>query len=61
MIIHSLGTTCQAHPTAKKIAKTRQLWTICTRLQSTDPQPTNASSASSFVLKTNLDMMLQIT
>uniref|UniRef100_A0A915IEC3 Uncharacterized protein n=1 Tax=Romanomermis culicivorax TaxID=13658 RepID=A0A915IEC3_ROMCU len=62
MIIPNLGTTCHAHPTMKKIAKLRLLSTsICARLQSTNPQPTNPSSASSSALKTNSDMMLQIT
>uniref|UniRef100_A0A915L3D0 Uncharacterized protein n=1 Tax=Romanomermis culicivorax TaxID=13658 RepID=A0A915L3D0_ROMCU len=60
MSIRHLGTTCPACPTTKNIAELKLLSTICIPLQSTDPQQTSASSASSFTSKMNLDMTLQI-
>uniref|UniRef100_A0A915HQE5 Uncharacterized protein n=1 Tax=Romanomermis culicivorax TaxID=13658 RepID=A0A915HQE5_ROMCU len=53
-------TTCRACPTAKKTAKSKLFSTICTCLQSMDPQQTNASSASSSTWKTNSDTTLPI-
>uniref|UniRef100_A0A915JRB7 Uncharacterized protein n=1 Tax=Romanomermis culicivorax TaxID=13658 RepID=A0A915JRB7_ROMCU len=45
MIIRNLSMTCRACLTAKKIAESKKLSTICIRLQSMDPQTTNTSSA----------------
>uniref|UniRef100_A0A915HMT5 Uncharacterized protein n=1 Tax=Romanomermis culicivorax TaxID=13658 RepID=A0A915HMT5_ROMCU len=44
----------------KNIAELKLLSTICIPLQSTDPQQTSASSASSFTSKMNSDTTLQI-
>uniref|UniRef100_A0A915I4Z8 Uncharacterized protein n=1 Tax=Romanomermis culicivorax TaxID=13658 RepID=A0A915I4Z8_ROMCU len=61
MIICNHSMTCGACPIAKKIAELKLLSTICIHLQSMDPQPTNASSTSSFASKTNSDTTHPIT
>uniref|UniRef100_A0A915JL31 Peptidase A2 domain-containing protein n=1 Tax=Romanomermis culicivorax TaxID=13658 RepID=A0A915JL31_ROMCU len=58
---YNVGTTCHTGANVKKIDESKLLWTTCICLQSMDPKPINASSASSFASKMNLDTMRPIT